>query len=258
MLTFSGAITFKPFLMTDQLIAGIPGDFRPFACLEADGRLHGHDVALLEALAGRAGFSLQWIRTDWATLAAGLGHRYDVAAGGVTITPEREKLGWFLPAYAPFWKTGLVRKADLARFPNTSSLNRPDVRVIKNPGGTNEQWVDSHLSRAALTLDADNVAIPDRIARGEGDLMVTDVTEARHYAALDERLAVLPFALTPITMKGVWVAKGDAQGTPSCGGIGRRELFERLLGAWRTLAADGTLSRLAVQYGVNAATSSPT
>lgn len=219
------------------LRAGIPGDFRPFACRETDGLLHGHDIDLLEMLAQKAGFSVEWVETDWSSLSAGLGRDFDVAAGGVTITPERAASGRFLPGYAPFWKTGIVRREDLSRFSGPETLDKPDVVVIKNPGGTNELWVDANLRHACIKLDADNVAIPGRIASGEGDLMITDVTEAKHYAERDERLAVLPFALTPIEFKGVWVA--DDAG-----------LHDRLVCAWRRLHQEGILSMLSQRYGL--------
>lgn len=225
--------------MTPYLRAGIPGDFRPFACLEPDGRLTGHDVELLEALAREAGMELRIVPTDWTGLAEGLGRDYEVAAGGVSITPEREARGDFLPAYAPFWKTGIVRREALGRFRSPEDLNDPSVTVIKNPGGTNERWVDANLTRARVILEPDNVAIPSRVAAGDGDLMVTDITEARHYAALDERLAVLPFPLTPVQTKGIWMAKGWADAS-------------RLRNAWTRLEEDDTLRRLLARWELEA------
>ena len=77
-------------------------------------------------------------------LAAG---RFDLAAGGVSWTPERARITTALPRYAPFGKVALIRRAAAERFQTPEDLNQPGVRVIKNPGGTNERWVDEHLTR---------------------------------------------------------------------------------------------------------------
>ena len=100
------------------------------------------------------------------------------------------------------------------RFTTHESLNRPDVRVIKNPGGTNELYVNQHLTQAQVTTHQKNAEIPGMIAEGKGDVMITDTMEAKLYAkAHPGKLAVL-FAedtLTPKAQKAFFVQADDPE-----------------------------------------------
>ena len=105
------------------------------------------------------------VLTTWPTFMTDLAEgRFDIAAGGVSWVPERARLTDALPRYAPFAKVALIRRDSIERFQTPEDLNQPDVRVIKNPGGTNERWVDANLTRAQVATVADNATIPARIA----------------------------------------------------------------------------------------------
>ena len=216
------------------IAVGIPGDYRPFAMREAQG-LCGLDVDLLRALAREIGCGVRFVETDWPSQLAELERGdFDVAAGGVTRTEERARRALLLPDYAPFTKAAIVRRADLDRFPDVEAMNRPEVRVIRNPGGTNESWVCAHLPRASHEVDPMNARIPDRIAAGEGDLMVTDLWEARWYAAHDARLAVAR-TVEPLseTLFKVVMVRRELRG-----------LHAALREAWHALEAEGRFARI--------------
>ena len=53
------------------------------------------------------------------------------------------------------------------------------MRVIANPGGTNEQFARREFSRAQLAIHADNLSVFDEIVAGRADVMITDQVEAR-------------------------------------------------------------------------------
>ena len=220
------------------ITVGIPGDYRPFAMREAEG-LCGFDVDLLRALAREIGCGVRFVETDWpAQLSALERGDFDVAAGGVTRTEERARRALLLPDYAPFTKAAIVRREEIDRFPHIDSMNRPDVRVIRNPGGTNESWVLKHLPRARLEVDPENAGIPGRIAAGEGDLMVTDLSEARWYAAHDPRLAVAR-TLEPMseTLFKVVMVRRELRG-----------LHAALLEAWQSLDRSSALENLLLRW----------
>ena len=134
---------------TKTLRVGTPGDYRPFAMKE-NGRYVGHDVELLEAMAKAAGWKVEYVDTTWPKLSADFkADKFDVAMGGITPTVARLKLGAFLPGYVTFGKVDARERFEgetvhHARKPS----NRPDVCVIKNPGGTNELYVNQHLTKA--------------------------------------------------------------------------------------------------------------
>lgn len=74
-------------------------------------------------------------------------------------------------------------------------IDQPGVRVVVNPGGTNERFARAHLRRATLIVWPDNTTIFDRIVAGEADLMITDAIETR----LQQRLRPALCAVHPET-----------------------------------------------------------
>lgn len=186
---------------TKTLRVGTPGDYRPFAMKE-NGHYVGHDVELIEAMAAAAGWKVEYVDTSWPKLSADFAaDKFDVALGGITPTVARYKLGDFLPGYVTFGKVALVNAAKAKKFTTPDSLNQPDVHVIKNPGGTNERYVNEHLTKANVTTHDKNAEIPGMIAEGKGDVMITDTMEAKLYAkAYPGKLSVV-FAESPLTPK---------------------------------------------------------
>ena len=167
------------------LRVGTPGDYRPYTDHEpASEAWRGSDVELTRALAAHLGVGVEFVPTTWATLmsdfAAG---RFDLAAGGISITAERRRMAAFSAPYVSDGKTALGRCNDLDRFDELRELNRPEVRVIVNPGGTNERFARSRLPRARLLVHGENRTVFDEVASGRADVMITDAVEARMQSA---------------------------------------------------------------------------
>ena len=196
---------------TKVLRVGTPGDYRPFAMKEAEG-FSGHDIDLVEAMAKELGAKIEFVQTSWPTLLADLAaDRFDIAVGGITRNVARLRVAEMLPGYAPFGKVALVRVEARDRFTTPESLNRADVRVIKNPGGTNEQYVLQHLKNAQVDTHDRNAEIPGLIAEGKGEVMITETYEAKLYAQRDPRLhaAFIDAPLTPRNWLGFLLPKDD-------------------------------------------------
>jgi len=194
------------------LRVGTPGDYRPFA-IRADGGYAGHDVDLVERMARELGARIEWVPTSWPNLLKDIqADKFDVAVGGITRNVNRMRVAAMLPGYAPFGKVALVRAADKAKFTTPESLNQPGVRVIKNPGGTNEAFVLEHLKTAQVSTHEKNAEIPALIAEGQGDVMITETYEALHYAKADPRLAAafVDAPLTPTSYLGFMLPADDA------------------------------------------------
>jgi cyclohexadienyl dehydratase len=154
------------------------GDYAPFS-LETHGRLSGADIELARDLAAHLGAEPVFVRTSWPGLAADLrGGRFDVALSGIGYTGERAALGLYSAAYHEGGKTVLARCADRERFDTPAELDRPGVRVIVNPGGTNERYVREHVRQARILVHPDNRGVFAEIAAGRADVMVTDDVEA--------------------------------------------------------------------------------
>ncbi|MFM8617192.1 MAG: transporter substrate-binding domain-containing protein, partial [Opitutaceae bacterium] len=161
------------------LRVGLTGDYAPFS-EERAGELRGFDVALAREFAAMLGGRVTFVRTTWSRLMEDLlAGRFDFAAGGISVTPERRGRADFGPTLLVDGKTPIARCADRGRFGTLEEINRPDVRVIVNPGGTNERFAREHLPRASLRVFPDNRLIFAEILAGRADVMVTDAVEVR-------------------------------------------------------------------------------
>jgi len=93
------------------------------------------------------------------------------------VTPERAARASFSIPYASGGKTIITRCEDVGRFDSLAAVDQPQVRVIVNPGGTNEQYVRVNIRRARVLVHPDNRTIFEEIRTGRADVMVTDDVE---------------------------------------------------------------------------------
>lgn len=165
------------------LKVGLTGDYAPFSLRGDDGQIVGADVTMAQDLASALGVELVIVPTTWRTLAADLqADRYDVAMGGVSVTADRAAIGLFSLPVMSDGKRPIVRCTDTDRYVSTSAIDRPDVRVVVNPGGTNERFAKANFPRAHVEVHPDNRTIFDEIAAGRADVMVTDGAEVDYQA----------------------------------------------------------------------------
>lgn len=159
------------------LRVGTTGDYAPFS-LEREGALAGADIELAESLARALGVTPVFVRTSWGGLLEDLrADKFDLALGGVSVTPARAAVAAFSMPYSSGGKTILSRCEDAKRYRSLAAVDRREVRVIVNPGGTNEQFVREHLHRARIVLFQDNRDVFGEILAHRADVMITDDVE---------------------------------------------------------------------------------
>jgi cyclohexadienyl dehydratase len=165
-------------LARGALKVGTTGDYPPFTARADDGGYSGLDVDMAEALGGALGVKVEFVPTRWADLTRDLAaEKFDIAMGGVSVTLERQKTAFFSAPYLRDGKTPIARCADQAKFATLAAIDQAAVTVVVNPGGTNEKFDRAHLKTAHIEVWRDNLSIFDALAKGEGDLMITDATE---------------------------------------------------------------------------------
>ncbi len=176
-----------------ELRVGTPADYKPYTYrLGHSGDYLGLDIDLAAGLAKRLGVRLTMVPTSWPTLLADWNaDKFDIAVGGISITPERQQHALFSIAYQRDGKTPITRCDNVQRFQTLAQINQPDVRLIVNPGGTNERFARSNAPRAQLTVYPDNVTIFGQIAAGKADLMMTDAMETRLQQRLHPELCAV-------------------------------------------------------------------
>lgn len=157
---------------------GVPGEYAPFAIARGDS-LDGADIRLARALALAMGVKPVFVKTSWPNLTTDMRNNlFDMALGGISITPERAAVASFSTPYHAGGKTFLCRRIDSARFASAAAVNNPAVRLIENKGGTNESVARALFGSATLIVFPNNTGVFDEIIAGRADVMLTDDTEA--------------------------------------------------------------------------------
>ncbi|MBO7089878.1 MAG: transporter substrate-binding domain-containing protein, partial [Lentisphaeria bacterium] len=151
------------------LRVGATGDYKPMSFREpATGKYWGFDAALAEDLAHSLGVKLEYVHTTWPTLMRDtLDRKFDLALCGITITPERKRRALMSKGYLGNGKTILCRAEDAKKYTSLAAVDRPEVRVMENPGGLNEKFARKHLPHATLIIHPVNEEIPGLVASGK-------------------------------------------------------------------------------------------
>lgn len=161
------------------LRVGTTGDYAPFSHRpEPAAAYQGIDIDLARDLAEGLGVALELVATSWPTLLEDLaGGHWDIAMSGVSRTLPRLRAASLSRGYHSGGKTPIARCDRAADFASLAAIDRPGVRVIVNPGGTNEAFVDGRLSQARKVTHADNRTIFHALIEGRADVMITDRIE---------------------------------------------------------------------------------
>ena len=225
-----------------KLLVGTTGDYRPLSYREADGNYWGFGIEMANKIAERIGVGIEFVQTSWPTLTADVlaePQTFDLAIGGITITDTRRETMLMSEGYLANGKTILCRASESDRYKSLADIDKPEVRVMVNPGGLNEKFANQNLTHATIIVHQKNEEIPSLIAKGEADVMITEITEAPYYVLTDTRLAA-PLLNDPFTHGeiGVLMQKGQD------------DLMEMVNNAIRRMKSDGTLRRLHEKYGL--------
>ena len=197
---------------------GTTGDYIPMSWLNpATGEYEGIDAELSKIIADSLGVQIEYVPTTWPTLSADMqAGKFDIALCGISRNFARAKSMAMSDAYGEglFGKTILCRKSDAKKFRTVADLNKPNVRIMINPGGTNEKFARANLPNATLIVHNDNADIPLQIAQGNADIMITETVEAVSWVKREPRLAAPlvdePFAGTRHSC-GILLNKGDQE-----------------------------------------------
>ena len=174
------------------LRVGSTGDYKPFSYRAGANDFIGLDVEQAGELARAMGVKLEIVPTSWPTLMTDFNaDKFDIALSGVSVTAERQQQALFSVSYLRDGKTPITRCENQVRFQTLDQINQPAVRLIVNPGGTNERFARAHAPQAQLTVYPDNVTIFGQIVSGAADLMMTDAIETRLQQRLHPELCAV-------------------------------------------------------------------
>lgn len=211
------------------------GDYKPFTYHDPKtGEFEGIDIDMAHSLAKALGVKPVFVKTSWPKLLHdATDGRCDITMGGVSVTLARQKEGSFSIPYLVDGKTPITRCENVSKYQTIAEIDRPGVRVIVNPGGTNEHFARAHFKHANITVYPDNVTIFQQIVDGKADLMVTDATETRLQHKLHPQLcAVHPDKPFTFSEKGYLMPQGD-------------QVYQNFVDQWlHLMLADGSYRKI--------------
>jgi len=225
-----------------MLLVGTTGDYRPLSYKENNGEYWGFGIDMAGKIAERLDVGIEFVQTSWPTLSADVQanpQTFDLAIGGITITEARKETMLMSDGYLANGKTILCRSVDADTYQSLADIDKPEVRVMVNPGGLNEKFANENLTHATIIVWPRNEEIPSKVAEGDADVMITEITEAPWYVQNDPRLAA-PLLATPFThgQIGVLMRKGQD------------DLLDLVNALIAQMKADGTLRELHEKYGL--------
>jgi cyclohexadienyl dehydratase len=169
----------------DQIVAtgvlrvATTGDYAPFSTVRDD-LPAGIDIRLAGDLARSLGVDIRWVKTSWPTLLDDLrAGSFDIAMSGISRTLARQQVGFLSQPYHVGGKTPISRCDQTSKYTSLTDIDQPGVRVIVNPGGTNEDFARTQLHQASLISHGDNRSIFAELVAGRADVMITDAIEVR-------------------------------------------------------------------------------
>ncbi len=225
-----------------QLLVGTTGDYRPLSYQENDGTYWGFGIEVAQKIAERIGVGIEFVKTSWPTLTTDVltePQAFDLAIGGITITDTRKETMLMSNGYLANGKTILCRAAEADKYQSLADVDKPEIRVMVNPGGLNEKFAKENLTHANIIVHPKNEEIPNQVAEGNADVMITEITEAPWYVQNDPRLAA-PLIEKPFTHGeiGILMRKGQD------------DLLALVNAVIAQMKDDGTLRQLHEKYGL--------
>lgn len=169
--------TLAKIMQTKEIKVCSAGDYKPFS-FDNNGKFEGVDNDLVDKLAESLGAKVIIVKTTWKTLLADFEEKCDLAVGGISITLARQQKALFTEPYFTNGKTPIVRCEDVKKYQTVEDINRPEVKIVANPGGSNENYARTVLTKAHLTMNPENLTIFQQVIDKKVDVFVSEAAEA--------------------------------------------------------------------------------
>lgn len=224
---------------TPELVMATDATFPPYEYFRGE-EIVGIDVEIVQELARRNGMRPRVENMKFeSVIAAVQGGKVDLAAAGITVSPDREKQVNFTRAYARAKQVIIVPPGS----PVTSAEQMKGLRIGVQHGTTGDQYVTKNIGEPERFANG-ALAVAALVA-GKVDVVVMDGEPAERHVARNAGLSILP---QPLTAEEYAIAVSKS----------RPELLEMLNRTLAEMEADGTLERIAAAHaGAPAAASAP-
>lgn len=242
-----------------KLLLGTNTPFPPFEFYDANDRLVGFDVELIQTLVARAGYTYEWRDfTDFtALLLAVSAGGIEIGAAATTITAERNRTLDFTDSYYEADQAVLKRANDATSYCaaaacTTDELNQTDLIVGVQEITTSEFWVCDNLPAVADCDEdppgpgptGDNLLtypgvtqVLQALTAGTVDIVIMDKPAVEGLVEGNPTAYALEATIETNELYGFYTAEGDP-----------RQLIPALNSALAQVRADGTYDALITKY----------
>jgi cyclohexadienyl dehydratase len=162
------------------LRVGMTGDYPPLTYYDPKTKSYsGYTIDIARKLGKHLNVEICFVKTSWPTLSDDLkSDKFDIAMGGITATSERAKDFILSDPVTYTGKIPLIRKADRKKYLSLKEIDKPNVTVVENLGGTNLQFAKNNIFHAKLVVVPENKMAFEYLLQKKADVMFTDNIEA--------------------------------------------------------------------------------
>ena len=169
------------------------------------GKIVGFDIDLMDSLAGRMGYTVEYVEVPFDGIVAGLKTgKYDAIISSFTITPEREAEVNFTKPYMNAGQSIAVR-LDEVKIKSFADLK--GKKIGAQLGTTGEKLAGTVPNAEVVSFDAISAAFID-LENGHLDAIVNDRPVSARFVALKKTARLLDTTLTSEN-SGIALRKGD-------------------------------------------------
>jgi ABC-type amino acid transport substrate-binding protein len=218
---------------------GTSGAYSPFTFLSNGEKLDGYDIEIVNAVAQKMGYQVEWVRGDWNGLVGMLDSgKIDTIANKAAITEERLQKYYFTIPYV-YSGAQLVVKKDNDSIKTFDDLKGKKVAVIA--GNNYEKMIKDYDKNKEITLVGYEDAGPilNDIALGRVDAYLNDQV----VSIVEINKSGLPLKIASDTP-----LKPVENAYPFLKNERGKALYEEFNKALQELEKDGTLSKLSLKW----------
>ena len=180
-----------------KLVVATSPDYAPFefqALVDGKNQVVGADIDMAQAIADELGVKLEISSMSFDNVLTSLQTgKADLAVAGISATDERKEVFDFSIPYYENKISFLVRKADVEKYKDLTSLESANIAAQK--GTVPESMVKEQLPKAQLTSLTNMGEAVNELQAGKVDAVHMDEPVALSYAAKNADLAVATVSL---------------------------------------------------------------
>ncbi len=218
---------------SEAVVVATDATFNPFEYTDESGNLIGFDIDLMNAIADKAGFEIEWANVPFDSVTAGLSEcQYDAGIAAISITDDRKKDMLFA---TPYLDAGLIVVVNKETTDINSLEDLKGKTVAAQLGTTGEIEAQKIEGVTYKPYDSYELAFLELANKGV-DAVIADNPVAMGYVASNPEKLKTVGEVFNSEQYGIAVCKENT------------ELLEKIDKALKELQESGFIAQLAEKY----------